>query len=64
MPEEILNNNFQNKIVNFIKKNLKKIIISLLVLIIILLSFLFYNDLQKKKRNKDFRKIYRGYNFI
>ena len=50
MPEEILNNNFQNKIVNFIKKNLKKIIISLLVLIIILLSFLFYNDLQKKKK--------------
>ena len=52
MPEEILNNNFQNKIVNFIKKNLKKIIISLLVLIIILLSFLFYNDLQKKKEIK------------
>ena len=52
MPEEILNNNFQNKIVNFIKKNLKKIIISLLVLIIILLSFIFYNDLQKKKEIK------------
>ena len=52
MPEEILNNNFQNKIINLIKKNLKKIIISLLVLIIILLSFLFYNDLQKKKEIK------------
>jgi len=56
MPEEILNNNFQNKIINLIKKNLKKIIISLLVLIIILLSFLFYNDLQKKKEIKISKK--------
>jgi predicted negative regulator of RcsB-dependent stress response len=52
MSEEILNNNFQKKIINFIKNNLKKIIISLLVLIIIFLSFLFYNNLQKKKEIK------------
>ena len=48
MSEEILNNNFQNKIVNFVKKNLKKLIALSILLILILFSYLFYKDLKNK----------------
>ena len=48
MSEEILNNNFQNKIVNFVKKNLKKLIVLSILLILILFSYLFYKDLKNK----------------
>jgi len=52
MSEEILNNNFQNKIVNFVKKNLKKLIALSILLILILFSYLFYKDLKNKDEIK------------
>ena len=48
MSEKTLNNNLQNKIKNFLKKNLKNLIISSFFLIFIIISYLFYNDIQKK----------------
>ena len=48
MSEKTLNNNLQNKIKNFIKKNLKNLIILSFFLIFIIISYLFYNDIQKK----------------
>jgi|TARA_B100001093_G_scaffold258777_1_gene247461 predicted negative regulator of RcsB-dependent stress response len=52
MTEETLPNSFQNKILNFVKKNSKKIIILLTSLVLILFIFFFYKDLQKKKEVK------------
>jgi predicted negative regulator of RcsB-dependent stress response len=52
MSEEIVNNNFQNKIIYFIKKNLKKLIIFAIFLILTLFSYFFYKDLQKKNELK------------
>jgi predicted negative regulator of RcsB-dependent stress response len=52
MSEEILNNSFQNKILNFFKKNLKNLIIILVILILILFSYFFYQDLKKKNEIK------------
>ena len=48
MSEKTLNNNLQNKIKNFLKKNLKNLIILSFFLIFIIISYLFYNDIQKK----------------
>ena len=48
MSEKTLNNNLQNKIKNFIKKNLKNLIILSFFLIFIIISYLFYNDIQEK----------------
>ena len=52
MSNETLNNTFQNKIIKFIKKNFKKLIILLLFLVLILFSYFFYKDLQKKNEIK------------
>ena len=52
MSEEILNNNFQNKIVNFAKKNLKRLIVLSILSILILFSYLFYKDLKNKDEIK------------
>ena len=52
MTEETLPKSFQNKILNFVKKNSKKIIILLTSLVLILFIFFFYKDLQKKKEVK------------
>ena len=49
MSEEILNNSFQSKISNFIKKNFKNLIILLFFLISVLFSVFIYKDVQKKK---------------
>ena len=48
MSEKTLNNNLQNKRKNFIKKNLKNLIILSFFLIFVIISYLFYNDIQKK----------------
>ena len=48
MNEEILKKNFQNKILNYAKTNLKKILILLISLIILLFTYLVYKNLQKK----------------
>jgi predicted negative regulator of RcsB-dependent stress response len=48
MSEEISNITFQNRISNFIKKNLKNLIILTILLVLMLFSFFFYKDLQKK----------------
>jgi len=48
MSEEISNITFQNRISNFIKKNLKNLIILTILLVLMLFSFLFYKDLQQK----------------
>ena len=48
MSKEILNITFQNRILNFIKKNLKNLIILIILLVLMLFSFLFYKDLQQK----------------
>jgi predicted negative regulator of RcsB-dependent stress response len=48
MSKEILNITFQNRILNFIKKNLKNLIILIILLVLTLFSFFFYKDLQKK----------------
>jgi len=52
MSNETLNVNFQNKIFNFIKKNLKIFIILLIFITIFLFSFLFYKNLQEKNSIK------------
>jgi len=52
MPEEMLNNTFQNKVKNFVKKNFKKLIILSILLILILFSYFFYKDFQEKKEIK------------
>ncbi len=48
MSEKMLNINLQNKIINFLKKNLKNLIILSIFLTIILISYLFYRDIQQK----------------
>ncbi|MDA1197669.1 MAG: hypothetical protein O3B80_01125 [Proteobacteria bacterium] len=52
MSEEILNNSFQSKTSNFIKKNFKNLIILLFFLILVLFSAFIYKDLQKKNEIK------------
>ena len=52
MSEETLNNTFQNKIINLVKKNLKKLIIFSSTLILILLCFLVYDNIKKKNEIK------------
>ena len=52
MSNETLNANFQNKILNFVKKNLKIFIILFILIIIFLFSFLFYKNLQEKNNLK------------
>ena len=52
MSDEILNNSMQHKIQQFIKKNLKNLIIFIALLILILFGFFFYKDLQKKEELK------------
>lgn len=52
MSEEILNNSFQSKTSNFIKKNFKNLIILLIFLILVLFSAFIYKDLQKKNEIK------------
>ena len=52
MSKETLNKTFQNIILSFFKKNLKKLVIFLIFCILILFTFFFYNDLQKKKEIK------------
>ena len=51
MSEEI-SNTYQNKFINFFKKNIKKLIFLSILLILTLLSFLFYKDLQIKNEIK------------
>ena len=48
MTEEILNNSFQNKISNFIKKKFKYLITIAFFLILILFGYFFYKDVKKK----------------
>jgi len=50
MSKEILNNTFQKKIQNFIKKNLKNLIVLLILSILIFFSFLLYTDFKKKMK--------------
>ena len=52
MSEHILKQNLQNKILNFIKKNIKKLIIIFIFLIILLFTYLFYISSQKKNEIK------------
>ena len=52
MSEEILNNTFQNKFSNFMKKNLKNLIVLLISLFLILFGYFFYKDLQRKNEIK------------
>jgi len=52
MSKETLNSTSQNKIVSFIKKHSKKMIIFLIFLILILFSYFFYVDLKKKNELK------------
>ena len=52
MSDEILNNSMQHKIQQFIKKNLKNLIVFIALLILILFGFFFYKDLQKKEELK------------
>tara|TARA_B110000211_G_scaffold59050_1_gene66127 strand:+ start:83 stop:664 length:582 start_codon:yes stop_codon:yes gene_type:complete len=52
MSRETLNNSFQSKVINFIKKNLKKLIILFIFIIFILFSYFIYNDFKKKKEIK------------
>jgi len=52
MSKEILNNTFQKKIQNFIKKNLKNLIFLLILSILIFFSFLLYTDFKKKNEIK------------
>ena len=60
MSEEILNNNFQNKITKLIKKNFKNLIILLILLTLVLFGYFFYKDLQNKNKILLIRNI----NFI
>ncbi|MDC0449850.1 hypothetical protein OAL70_03120 [Pelagibacteraceae bacterium] len=52
MAEETLNNTFQNKFSNIMKKNLKIIIFFIIFFILILFSYFFYKDLQNKNEIK------------
>ena len=52
MTEKLIKNNFQNKILNFIKKNLKKLIIVFVLLIILLFSYFLFKNLQKRNEIK------------
>ena len=52
MSEHILKQNLQNKILNFIKKNIKKLIIIFIFVIILLFTYLFYISSQKKNEIK------------
>ena len=52
MSEEILNTGLQNKVTNFIKKNVKNLIIMLIFLLVILFSYFFYKDFQEKNNLK------------
>ena len=52
MTDQILKNNFQNKILNFVKKNKKKIIIITTFLTVLLFSYLLYINSQKKNEIK------------
>jgi predicted negative regulator of RcsB-dependent stress response len=52
MSEEILNNTLQNKIINFTKKNTKKLIFLSVFLILILFSYFLHKNLQKKNEIK------------
>ena len=61
MAEETLNNTFQNKFSNIMKKNLKTIIFFIIFLILILFIYFFYKDLQNKneiKISENFTKAY------
>ena len=48
MSDKILKNNFQNRILNLIKKQLKKIIILFVFIIFLFFSYLSYINLKKK----------------
>ena len=50
MAEEILDKTIQNRIINFIKKNSKNLIILSTLSIIILFSYFIYIDLKKKMK--------------
>ena len=52
MTDEITKNNFQSKIIGFIKKNLKKLISTLILLIILLFVYFIYINIQKKNEIK------------
>ena len=52
MTEKLIKNNFQNKILNFIKKNLKKLIVVFVLLIILLFSYFLFKNLQKRNEIK------------
>ena len=52
MSNETIKENLRLKIINFSRKNFKKIIILLIILFIFLCAFLFYNNLQKKNNIK------------
>ena len=52
MSKETLKDNFQDKILNFIKKNFKKIIIFFFFLIILFFTYLFYKNSQKQNEIK------------
>ena len=52
MTDKILKNNFQNKTLNFIKKNLKKLIIVFMLLVILLFTYFLYQNLQKRNEIK------------
>jgi predicted negative regulator of RcsB-dependent stress response len=52
MPEETSNITLQNKMTNFIKKNIKNLIIFFILLILILFSYFYYKDFEKKNEIK------------
>ena len=52
MTDKILKNNFQNKTLNFIKKNLKKLIIVFMLLVILLFTYFLHQNLQKRNEIK------------
>jgi len=52
MSNETIKENLRLKIINFSRKNFKKIISLLIILFIFLCAFLFYNNLQKKNNIK------------
>ena len=52
MSKEILNNSFQNKIINFIKMKQKNLIVLLVLLIFTLFGYFFYENLKKKMKYK------------
>ena len=52
MSKESLKNNFQQKILNFIQKNLKKLIVVFILFVIFFLAFTFYANLKKQNEIK------------